>query len=81
MEEHDDSSTRVDPLTVGELITLQEAAEYGGFKKNTLHNYIKRGRLKAVKKGWMWFTTRAAVDQYVISRQLENIPRKYRRGD
>jgi excisionase family DNA binding protein len=79
MEEHDSLEEPADPLTVGDLITLQEAAEYGGFERNTLHNYIKRGRLRALKRGWMWFTTRAAVDQYLASRQQENIPRKYRR--
>ena len=36
-----------DPLTIGELITLAEAAEYAGLHRDTLHNYAKRGRLKA----------------------------------
>jgi len=68
----------VDPLTVGELITLQEAAEYAKLGKRTLHDYIKRGRLKAVRKGWMWLTTHAAVDAYLVSRNTDNIPKKYR---
>ena len=69
---------QIDPLTVGELITLQEAAEYAGLSRDSIHGYIKRGRLKAKKKGWMWFTTRAAVDAYLQSRDLESIPKKYR---
>jgi excisionase family DNA binding protein len=68
-----------DPLTVGELITLQEAAEYAGLSKESVHSYVKRGRLKAKKRGWMWFTTRAAVDEYLSSRNLDNIPKKHRR--
>jgi excisionase family DNA binding protein len=67
-----------DPLSIGELITLQEAAEYAGLSKESIHNYVKRGRLKARKRGWMWFTTHAAVDEYLASRDLESIPKKYR---
>jgi|GEM_PF-1221258 excisionase family DNA binding protein len=69
-----------DPLSVGELISLQQAAEYAGLEKSTLHNYAKQGRLRAKKIGWMWVTTRAAVDEYLTSRSLENIPKKYRRS-
>ncbi|MEI8167990.1 MAG: helix-turn-helix domain-containing protein, partial [Chloroflexales bacterium] len=69
------------PLTIGDLITLHEAAEYAGLAYDTLHNYIKRGRLAAIKRGWMWFTTRAAVDAYLASRDLDSIPKKYRQTD
>jgi excisionase family DNA binding protein len=81
MPDPTDNQEPVDPLTVGELLTLQEAAEYAGLAYDTLHNYIKRGRLKAIKRGWMWFTTRAAVDEYLASRSFDNIPKKYRRND
>ena len=67
-----------DPLTVGELITLQEAAEYASLTRDTLLNYVRRGRLKARKMGWMWVTTRAAVDEYMRSRDFQSIPKKYR---
>ena len=70
---------QTDPLTVGELISLQEAAEYAGLKKDSLHDYIKRGRLKAKRIGRFWVTTRAAVDEYLQSRSLENIPKKHRK--
>jgi excisionase family DNA binding protein len=80
MPDSSDNQPR-DPLTIGELITLQEAAEYAGLSKESIHAYVKRGRLKARKRGWMWFTTQAAVDEYLTSRSLENIPKKYRRED
>lgn len=67
-----------DPLTIGELISLQDAAEYAGLSRDTLHNYARLGRLRAKKIGWQWLTTRAAVDAYLLSRHLENIPKKYR---
>ncbi len=69
-----------DPLTVGELISLQQAAEYAGLTKETLHGYAKRGRLRAKKIGPIWVTTRAAIDEYLVSRNFENIPKKYRKS-
>lgn len=79
MAPHDEPLEPVDPLTVGELITLQEAAEYAGLSKESVHSYVKRGRLKARKRGWMWFTTRAAIDEYMASRDVSSIPKKHRR--
>ena len=67
-----------DPLTIGELLTLAEAAEYAGLTKGSLLVYAKNGRLKAKRRGWMWFTTQAAIDEYLASRNLENVPKKYR---
>jgi excisionase family DNA binding protein len=67
-----------DPLATGELITLAEAAEYAGLTRGSLKDYVKRGRLKAKKLGNFWVTTRAAVDEYLASRSLDNIPKKYR---
>ena len=74
----DPDEAQPDPLTIGELITLQEAAEYAGLSKNSLLAYAKNGRLKARKRGWMWFTTQAAIDAYLASRDLASIPKKYR---
>ena len=76
----DDNSAPIDPLTVGELITLAEAAEYAGLHKDTLHNYAKRGRLKAKKIGLYWVTTHAAIDEYLVSRDFDSIPKKHRKG-
>ena len=78
MADLNDNKKPIDPLTVGELITLAEAAEYSGLSKESIHNYVKRGRLKARKRGWMWFTTQAAVAEYLASRDVESIPKKYR---
>ena len=77
MADHSENMPR-DPLTIGELITLAEAAEYAGLHRDTLHNYAKRGRLKAKKIGKFWVTTKAAIDEYLFSRSLENIPTKHR---
>lgn len=74
----DQPTDTADPLTVGELISLQEAAEYAGLTRYSLQGYIRRGRLKAKKVGPIWVTTQAAVDEYLRSRSFENIPKKYR---
>jgi hypothetical protein len=79
MADPTDNPEPVDPLTVGELITLQEAAEYAGLAKGSLLVYARNGRLKAKRRGWMWFTTQAAVDEYLASRDTESIPKKYRK--
>lgn len=77
---HDETDIpQPDPLTIGELISLQEAAEYAGLSKGSLYNYAMRGRLKAKRVGSQWVTTRAAVDMYLQSRNFENIPIKYRK--
>jgi excisionase family DNA binding protein len=76
----DETNTpQTDPLAVGELISLQEAAEYAGITKEALRNYVRRGRLRARKLGSQWVTTRAAIDEYLTSRHEENIPKKYRK--
>lgn len=74
-DEHQES---VDPLTIGDLITLQEAAEYAGLAYKSLLAYARSGRLKAKRLGYMWVTTRAAVDEYLRSRDVNSIPKKYR---
>lgn len=79
-DQENNAQQNSDPLTIGELITLQEAAEYAKLSKESIHNYVKRGRLKAKKRGWMWFTTYAAVDEYLNSRDIESIPKKYRKN-
>jgi excisionase family DNA binding protein len=78
MADPNNNQSAPDPLTVGELISLQQAAEYSGLKRDTLHNYARLGRLRAKKIGWQWLTTHAAIDEYLTSRSLENIPKKFR---
>ena len=79
MADSTDNQEPVDALTVGELISLQEAAEYAGLSKNSLLVYIRNGRLKAKKIGSQWTTTQTAVNQYLASRDLDSIPKKHRK--
>jgi hypothetical protein len=79
MADETDNQEPVDPLTVGELITLQEAAEHAGLTYKTLLTYARNGRLKAKRMGWIWVTTYAAIDEYLASRDLNSIPKRYRK--
>ena len=76
MADPTDNTEPIDPLTIGELITLAEAAEYAGLEKGTLHNYAKSGRLKAKKIGLYWVTTKAALDEYLQSREPRRPPKR-----
>lgn len=78
MADPNDNQEPVDLLTVGELITLPQAAEYAGLTHDTLLNYVRRRRMKAKKMGPIWVTTQAAVDEYLASRDVNSIPKKYR---
>ena len=78
MADPSDNHESIDPLTVGELITLEGAAEYSQLSKHSLSTYIRKGRLKAKKMGNLWVTTKAAVDAYLASRDFESIPHRHR---
>lgn len=65
---------------IGDLRPLKELAAEFGFSYNTLRGYATRGRLRATKFGRQWATTRQAVEEYLASRHLENIPKRYRRS-
>ena len=79
MTDDETNTPQIDPLTIGELISLQQAAAYAGLSKGSLYNYAMRGRLKAKRVGSQWVTTHAAVDEYLQNRNFENIPKKYRK--
>lgn len=80
MTNDETDNPQTDPLTVGELISLEEAADYAGLTRKSLRNYALKGRFRAKKLGSQWVTTRAAIDEYMASRSVENIPHKYRRS-
>ena len=60
--------TPIDPLTVGDLLTLPEAADLHNINSNFLGELARKGRLKAKKRGPIWFTTSAAIEEYLQSR-------------
>jgi hypothetical protein len=79
--ENEDSQSRnsqPDPLTIGELISIPEAAQLSGLSAAFLRELAIKGRLRAKKSGSIWLTTVAAIEDYKDSRNSKNIPKKYR---
>ncbi|MEN9933861.1 MAG: hypothetical protein RLZZ387_440 [Chloroflexota bacterium] len=68
-----------DPLTVGELRPLKDWVKEFPLSYHSLRTYAKNGRLRAVKFGNQWATTRAAIEEYLATRDLDSIPKKYRK--
>ncbi|NWJ98994.1 MAG: helix-turn-helix domain-containing protein [Chloroflexi bacterium] len=62
------TTTPIDPLTIGQLITLSEAAKLSGLGHNRLRRISEEGRLRARKSGNTWLTTLASVEEYKNSR-------------
>ncbi len=59
-----------DPLTIGELISLAEAAKLSGFSVRYLQDIAKSKRLAAKKIGTQWVTTLAAIEEYKRTRKF-----------
>jgi hypothetical protein len=78
MSESNEQLTPIDPLSIGQLVTLPEAAEMSSFSHSFLRKLANIGKLKAKKSGSTWLTTLAAIEEYKNTRSLKNIPKKYR---
>lgn len=70
MPDETDDKSSIDPLTIGELISLSQAAELSGLSAEYLRVTAVKGRLKAKKVGNQWVTTKAAVDEYLNTRKF-----------
>jgi excisionase family DNA binding protein len=78
MPDENEQPSPIDPLTIGELISITEAAEQLGFTADFLRSIARSGRLRAKKSGNTWLTTIASIELYKNSRSFKNIPKKYR---
>ena len=78
MTEENEQSLSIDPLTVGELITMSEAAQLSGYTVGFLSELALHEKLRAKRSGRYWLTTIAAIEEYKKNRNLKNIPKKYR---
>jgi len=68
MPDENEHTSPIDPLTIGELISLAEAAQLSGFSHGYLRDIADSGRLRAKKIGRNWTTTLAAVEAYQRNR-------------
>ncbi|HEX2911029.1 MAG TPA: hypothetical protein VH186_09495 [Chloroflexia bacterium] len=69
MSKEKDQEPSTDPLTIGELISLAEAAKKSGFSHFYLRDIAQSGRLRAKKIARNWVTTMAAVEEYKNTRK------------
>jgi hypothetical protein len=77
-EPSDNPQHEDDPLKIGELRPLKELAEEFPLSYSSLRHYAKSGRLRAVRFGNQWATTRKAIEEYLTNRDLKSVPKKYR---
>ena len=78
MADTTDNIEPIDPLTIGELRPLKELAKEFPLTYESLRKYAQTGRLRATKFGNQWATTRRAIEEYLASRDVDTIPKKYR---
>ena len=64
-ETNQPTNPQVDPLTIGELISLTDAGDYSGYSVTYLQEVAQSGHLRAKKIGSDWLTTQTAVEIYL----------------
>jgi hypothetical protein len=65
-----------DLLAIGELRPLTELATEYDLNHDSLRKYAQKGRLAAVKFGFQWASTRAAVEHYLATRYDRSVTSK-----
>lgn len=68
MSDQPESNNPIDPLTIGGLLSLAEAAELSGLSQDYLKQIAQKGRLRAKKIGRNWATTLEAIEEYKKTR-------------
>jgi len=48
-----------------EIFTPEDVAEFLKVSKLTVYNYIKQGKLNAVKRGGKWYITNKDIDRFL----------------
>jgi hypothetical protein len=68
MSDQSESNNPIDPLTIGDLMSLIEAAEKTEFSAVFLRELAAKGRIRAKRTGSIWLTTVAAIEEYKKTR-------------
>jgi Helix-turn-helix domain len=68
-----------EPLPAADLRPLKELAKEFSLSYNSLRQYAYTGRIRAVKFGSQWASTRRAIEEYLATRDANSVPKKYRR--
>ncbi len=52
------------------IISLSQASQISGYTQDYLGYLIRRGEIKGVKKGRVWFTTEEEVKDYIFKKNI-----------
>ncbi|NLE64992.1 MAG: helix-turn-helix domain-containing protein [Elusimicrobia bacterium] len=63
---------RSDFELVGNLMTIDEVADYLRVKKRTVYDWVKKGKIPAVKTVGLWRFRRERIDQWLEAETPEN---------
>jgi len=63
---------RSDFELVGNLMTIDEVADYLRVKKRTVYDWVKKGKIPAVKTVGLWRFCRERIDQWLEAETPEN---------
>lgn len=61
----DDENSGVEPTVADEFISIPQSAEISGLSHSHLRLLIRRGEIRGKKLGRDWFTTIAALNEYM----------------
>jgi excisionase family DNA binding protein len=61
----DDNKLNFDQF--GSLMTIDEVAEYLRVKKRTVYDWVKKGKIPAIKAVGLWRFRRERIDQWLES--------------
>ena len=53
------------------LYTVEQAAEYLIVPKQTVHKWLREGRLKGIKMGGLWRITEEALEEFLNSSSVD----------
>lgn len=50
---------------VSSLLSVEELAEYLGLKKQTIYNWLRRGKISGIKIGKVWRFEKREIDNWL----------------
>jgi hypothetical protein len=54
------------------VISLDQAAQISGYNQDYLGSLIRKGEIKGVKKGRVWFTTEEEIKNYIFKKKVQH---------
>jgi hypothetical protein len=54
------------------VISLNQAAKFSGYSQDYLGFLVRKGELKGIKKGRVWFTTEEEIKNYIFKKKVRH---------